>query len=142
LKDKKSFLANLGLTLKEAKALLFLSFFFIVSILTYFFFNNNNEKKAFDYRIQDSAFYNKKITKAKLTKSKKTKKDKLPPKPVNLLKANISELTAIDGISKSKAEKIILLRNQGKLNNCIDIVKAGIISREKFEDIRDYIFIE
>ncbi len=142
MKDKKSLTANFGLTLKEAKALLFLSIFFIISIVAYFLFNNKSEQKAFDYKKQDSVFNAKSIHKEKRTSTRTSKAKVLKQKPVNLLKANLEELSNIEGISKIKAEKIISLRKEGKLNFCIDIVKAGIISRSHFDNIKTYIYIK
>lgn len=141
MKDKKRFFANLGFSLTEVKAILFLSFLFIVSSLAYYFLKPNNDKKAFDYKIQDSLFTKKQSSK-KPKKDLKQSKVKPDNVKINLLTANAKQLTLLKGISTEKANQIIALRNKGKLINTIDLVKEGIISRKTYEIIRYNIYLE
>jgi hypothetical protein len=144
LKDKKSFFANLGFSLNEVKAILFLSFLFILGFAIYFL-SDTNQPKAFDYKNSDSAFYSNNTPKSdKKTKANlkiKQPKKLLGNKKINLLTADIEELQLLDGITLKKAQEIIKLRKNGKLINCIDLVKEGIISRSLFENIKTSIYI-
>ncbi len=141
MKDKKRFFANLGFSLTEVKAILFLSFLFLISFLSYYFLKPNYDKKAFDYKTTDSLFIKKQSNKKpkNTTKHRIVKQDSVR---INLLNASKAELTLIKGISEDKAIQIINLRKQGKLNSTIDLVKEGIISRKTYEKIRYNIYLE
>lgn len=66
---------------------------------------------------------------------------KSPNNKVNINKADLSELTTLPGIGKSRAEEIISYRNANKFKSIEDIKNISGIGEKTFEKLKDKISI-
>lgn len=70
-----------------------------------------------------------------------SKSAKSPTNKVNINKADLSELTTLPGIGKSRAEEIISYRNTNKFKSIEDIKNISGIGEKTFEKLKDKISI-
>jgi len=152
----EKFFGKLGLTETEGKIALFLILFFMIGLYIFYFKNDLiSPLKAYDYkkksRIVDSnkVIENKKIKSIDSNKivyqisgnelkfSSLNKNEK-----INLQTASIFDIMRLPFISKENAELVIKLRNEGKIEAGIDLVKYNVLSRQKYDKIKKFLINE
>ena len=158
---------KIGFTEIELKVNLFLSGVLLIGLFSYYLTHNiESESNDFDYSYQDSLFFaadsadkllkyglksEKDVDSEKelldFSKNKNSKEGSSSKKAflgkVNLNKAGIAELAKLPGIGIKTAQKIIDLRNKKKGFQLLnEILEVRGIGPAKFNDIKEYIYIE
>jgi competence protein ComEA len=143
---------KLGLTKSEAGVILFLSFGLLIGG-TAKILKLDRATERYDFTKSDSAF---EAASSKIDSIIATEEDTLhaasKPQwkskpsidfPINLNAATLDELTALPGVGKTTAQRIIEFRDSNtRLNSIEDLLKVKGIGPKKLEKIRPFVKID